>query len=107
MAHNNNTVRNKLIEITSQGLLLKAIAVNVGISDSDLSRYKNGRDCLKDSDVEKLWSYLEEVVIPQWQTVPQNKKPATKLEMLKRRQAQIASRNEEPEKKKSYRDLLF
>lgn len=106
MTHNNDSVRNKLIEITGQGLLLKAIAVNVGISDGDLSRYKNGRDCLKDSDVEKLWNYLGEVVIPQWQTVPQHKKPATKLEVLKRRQAQIASRNEESEKKR-YRDLLF
>lgn len=107
MAHNNDSVRNKLIEITGQGLLLKAIAVNVGISDGDLSRYKNGRDCLKASDVEKLGNYLGEVVIPQWQTVPQHKKPATKLEVLKRRQAQIASRNEESEKKKSYRNLLF
>lgn len=58
MAHNNDLVRNKLIEINNQGLMLKAIAVNVGIDVNDLSRFKNGMDCLKESDVEKLSEYL-------------------------------------------------
>lgn len=69
MAHNNDSVRNKLIEINNQGLMLKAIAVNVGIDVNDLSRFKNGMDCLKESDVEKLSEYLNAVVIPQWNTV--------------------------------------
>lgn len=69
MAHNNDLVRNKLIEINNQGLMLKAIAVNVSIDVNDLSRFKNGMDCLKESDVEKLSEYLNAVVIPQWNTV--------------------------------------
>lgn len=84
MAHNNDSVRNKLIEITNQGLMLKAIALNVGIDVNDLSRFKGGMDCLKKSDVEVLSEYLNAVVIPQWSTVAKELK-----------------------KKKSYRDLLF
>lgn len=74
MVHNNDSVRNKLIEITNQGLMLKAIALNVGIDVNDLSRFKNGMDCLKESDVEKLSEYLNAVVIPQWNTVMFEKK---------------------------------
>jgi len=44
MALNNDSVRNKLIEITNQGLMLKAIALNVGIDVNDLSRFKGGMD---------------------------------------------------------------
>ena len=40
MAHNNDSVRNKLIEITNQGLMLKAIALNIGVDVNDLSRFK-------------------------------------------------------------------
>lgn len=40
MLHNNDLVRNKLIEITNQGLMLKAIALNVGVDVNDLSRFK-------------------------------------------------------------------
>ena len=42
MAHNNDSVRNKLIEITNQGLMLKAIALNIGVDVNDLSRRWNG-----------------------------------------------------------------
>ena len=42
MAHKNDSVRNKLIGITNQGLMLKAIALNVGIYVNDLSRFKGG-----------------------------------------------------------------
>lgn len=84
MALNNDSVRNKLIEITNQGLMLKAIALNVGIDVNDLSRFKGGMDWLKQSDVEILSEYLNEVHIPQWKTV-----------------------TKQPNKKKSYRDLLF
>lgn len=66
MAHNNDSVRNKLIEITNQGLMLKAIALNVGIDVNDLSRFKGGMSCLKHSDIEILSEYLNEVHIPQW-----------------------------------------
>ena len=69
MAHNNNSVRKKLIEINNQGLMLKAIALNVGVDVNDLSRFKGGMDCLKESDANKLSEYLNAVVIPQWNTV--------------------------------------
>ena len=84
MAHDNDSVRSKLIEITNQGLMLKAIALNVGVDVNDLSRFKGGMDCLKESDVEILSEYLDAVVIPQWNMV-----------------------SKEPKKKKNYRDLLF
>lgn len=84
MAQRNASVRSKLIEITNQGLMLKAIALNVGVDVNDLSRFKGGMECLKQSDVEILSEYLNKVHIPQWKTV-----------------------TKEPEKKKSNRDLLF
>lgn len=84
MALNHDSVRNKLIEITNQGLMLKAIALNVGVDVNDLSRFKGGMECLKQSDVEILSEYLNEVVIPQWKTV-----------------------TKQSSKKKSNRDLLF
>ena len=84
MTLNNDSVRKKLIEITNQGLMLKSIALNVGIDVNDLSRFKGGMECLKQSDVEMLSEYLNEVHIPQWKTV-----------------------TKQPKKKKSNRDLLF
>ena len=84
MSHNNDSVRDKLIAITNQGLMLKAIALNVGIDVNDLSRFKGGMECLKQSDVEILSEYLNEVYIPQWKTVKR-----------------------EPKKKRSNRHLLF
>lgn len=69
MSHNNDLVRKKLIEITNQGLMLKAIALNVGVDVNDLSKFKGGMECLKQSDVEVLSEYLNTVVIPQWNTV--------------------------------------
>ena len=69
MSHNNDSVRDKLIEITNQGLMLKSIALNVGIDVNDLSRFKGGMECLKQSDVEVLSEYLNTVVIPQRNTV--------------------------------------
>lgn len=67
--YDNNSVRAKLIDIMDRGLLLKAIALNVGIDVNDLSRFKGGMECLKQSDVEVLFEYLNAVVIPQWNTV--------------------------------------
>lgn len=92
MLHNNDSVRNKLIEITDKGLMLKAIALNVGVDVNDLSRFKGGMECLKQSDVEILSEYLNEVHIPQWKTVTKEK-PMTMRERL------LASRNKQNEEK--------
>lgn len=62
MVNRNDLVRNKLIEITDKGLMLKAIAVNVGIDVNDLSRFKGGMECLKKSDVEVLSKYLMQLL---------------------------------------------
>jgi len=83
MIHINDSVRNKLIEIINKGLMLKAIALNVGIDVNDLSRFKGGMECLKQSDVEILSEYLNAVVIPQWKNISPEKKKATKLEILR------------------------
>lgn len=92
MSHKNDSVRNKLIEITAKGLMLKAIALNSGIDVNDLSRFKCGMDNLKRSDVEILSEYLNEVYIPQWKTVTKEK-PMTMRERL------LASRNKQNEEK--------
>lgn len=80
-----NSVRNKLIETMDKGLLLKSIAVNAGLSESELSRFKNGVDALKEADMRLLADYLNVVYIPRW-----NKGEKTK-----------------PEKKNSNRDWLY
>jgi len=101
LSHNNDSVRDKLIEIANQGLMLKAIALNIGIDVNDLSRFKGGMECLKQSDVEVLSEYLNEVHIPQWKTVIKGKKQMSLRERL------LASKNKSIEKKKSTRDWLF
>lgn len=106
MAHDNNSVRSKLREITGQGLLLKAIAVNVGISENDLSKFKRGMNSLKDLDVDRLSEYLNAVVIPQWGRVEPKKQMSMRERLLESRNRQ-RMQNEESEKEKSYRDLLF
>ena len=75
MAHNNDSVRNKLIEITNQGLMLKAIARNIGVDVNDLSRFKCGMNCLKKSEVEVLSEYLKAVVIPKGGVKVSDSKP--------------------------------
>lgn len=111
MSLNNDLVRNKLIEITNQGLMLKAIALNVGIDANGLSRFKGGMDCLKQSDVEILYEYLNEVHIPQWKTVTPEKKMSAreyllasknKSEMTMRERI-MASRNKQNEEKPTSR----
>lgn len=85
MIYDNDTVRNKLIEITDKGLMLKSIALNVGVNVNSLSRFKNGMDCLKESELEVLSEYLNEVVIPQWYTIikePKNKPRNVSLDLL-------------------------
>ncbi len=100
ISYDNNSVRKKLIEIMERGLLLKSIAVNAGLSESELSRFKNGMDSLKKSDVKLLAEYLNEVNIPIWS----NKEPEKQMSM---RERILASRNGNLENRKSYRDLLF
>lgn len=92
MAHKNDSVRNKLIEITNRGLMLKAIALNVGIDVNDLSRFKCGMECLKGSDVEMLSEYLNEVHIPQWKTVTKEKKMTARERLLANRNKQNEER---------------
>lgn len=84
MSHKNDSVRNKLIEITDKGLMLKAIALNSGIDVNDLSRFKCGMECLKKSEVKILSEYLNEVVIPQRQDISFERNKATKLDALRR-----------------------
>lgn len=93
MTYNSDLVRKKLIDIIERGLMLKAIALNVGIDVNDLSRFKGGMECLKQSDVEILSEYLNEVHIPQWKTVVKEKKPMTMRERI------LASRNKQNEEK--------
>ena len=83
--YDSNSVRIKLTDIIDRGLMLKSIAVNAGISESELSRFKSGVDALKESDMKLLADYLNVVYIPRWN---KGEKP-------------------KPEKKKSTRDLLF
>ncbi len=68
-SYDSGSVRDKLIDIMERGLMLKSIAVNAGISESELSRFKNGVDSLKDSDMRLLAEYLSAVVIPKWNNV--------------------------------------
>lgn len=85
VSYKNDLVRTKLIDIMDRGLMLKSIAVNAGISESELSRFKSGVDALKESDMKMLADYLNVVYISRWN---KGEKP-------------------KPEKKKSTRDLLF
>lgn len=85
MSLNSNSVRTKLMDIMNRGLMLKSIAVNAGISESELSRFKNGVDALKESDMKLLADYLDVINIPRWNN---GEKP-------------------KPEKVESTRDLLF
>lgn len=92
MALNNDPVRKKFIEITNQGLMLKAIALNVGVDVNGLSRFKGGMECLKKSDVKILSEYLNEVHIPQWKTI-------TKEKGMTARERLLASKNKQNEEK--------
>ena len=78
MAYNNESIRNKLIEITNKGLMLKAIALNIGLDVNNLSRFKGGLNSLKESDVKLLSEYLDAVVIPQWNTIAKRQNTESK-----------------------------
>mgnify|MGYP000115345896 CR=1 FL=1 len=85
---NSDLVRKKLNEITNQGLMLKAITRNTGIDGNDLSRFKHGMDCLEDLDVKILSSYLNCIVIPQW-----NIAASGTAKEISARERLVASRN--------------
>lgn len=101
ISYDSNSVRDKLIETMDRGLMLKSIAVNAGISESELSRFKNGVDALKESDMKLLAEYLNAVVIPVWNVTKESEKQMTMRERI------LASTNRSIEQKKSTGDLLF
>ena len=92
--YDSSSVRAKLIDIMDRGLMLKSIAVNAGISESELSRFKNGMDSLKESDMKLLAEYLNATVIPIWNNAEkESKKQMTMRERI------LASRNKQNEEK--------
>lgn len=101
ISSDSNSVRNKLIDIMERGLMLKSIAVNAGISESELSRFKNGVDSLKESDIKLLADYLNATAIPIWSNVKEPEKKTSARERL------LASRSGSAGNLGSYRDLLF
>ena len=101
ISYDNKSIRDKLINIMERGLMLKSIAVNAGISESELSRFKNGVDAMKESDMKLLAEYLNAVVIPVWNATKEPEKQMTMRERI------LASRNRSLEKVESTRDWLF
>ena len=100
-SYGNDSVRNKLTDIIDRGLMLKSIAVNAGISESELSRFKSGLDALKESDMKLLADYLNVVYIPRWNKGEKEQKQMTSRERL------LAIRNGSTEKVSSTRHWLF
>lgn len=101
ISYDSDSVRGKLIDIMERGLMLKAIAANAGISESELSRFKNGVDALKESDVKLLAEYLHATVIPVWNVTKEPEKQMSLRERL------LASKNKSSEKVESTRHWLF
>ena len=101
VSYGNDSVRNKLTDIIDRGLMLKSIAVNAGISESELSRFKSGVDALKESDMKLLADYLNVVYIPRWNKGEKEQKQMTSRERL------LAIRNGSTEKVSSTRHWLF
>lgn len=64
MSQNQNELRDKLNGIIAKGLTAKAVSSKTGITPDIISRFRNKHICLCDSDSDKLWAYLEKVVIP-------------------------------------------
>ena len=95
-----NSVRTKLVDIMDRGLMLKSIAVNAGISESELSRFKNGVDSLKESDMKLLANYLNAVCIPRWNKGEKEPKQMTARE-------RIMTSREHSKKAESTRHWLF
>ena len=74
---------------------------------NDLSRFKGGMECLKQSDVEVLSEYLNEVHIPQWKTITKEKGMTARERLLASknksemtmRERLLASKNKQNEEK--------
>ena len=101
ISYDSDSVRVKLTDIIDRGLMLKSIAVNAGISESELSRFKSGVDALKESDMKLLADYLNVVYIPRWNKGEKEQKQMTSRERL------LAIRNGGTEKVSSTRHWLF
>ena len=101
VSYDSDSVRVKLTDIIDRGLMLKSIAVNAGISESELSRFKSGVDALKESDMKLLADYLNVVYIPRWNKGEKEQKQMTSRERL------LAIRNGSTEKVSSTRHWLF
>ena len=100
-SYGNDSVRNSGADFIDRGLVLKSIAVNAGISESELSRFKSGVDALKESDMKLLADYLNVVYIPRWNKGEKEQKQMTSRERL------LAIRNGSTEKVSSTRHWLF
>lgn len=61
---NQTDLRTKLIYVIENGLVAKIIAQKTDIPQDVLSRFKNGKVCLCESDAVKLEKYLSLVRIP-------------------------------------------
>ena len=61
---NQEELRNKLNTIIERGLSAKAIAVNAGIGEVTMSRFRKGTRSLKSSELKNLSDYLNQIVIP-------------------------------------------
>jgi hypothetical protein len=103
-----DSVRKKLIQITNQGLMLKAITRNTGIDGNDLSRFKHGMDCLENSDIKILSAYLDCIVIPQWNIVTSGseKKMSARERLLASRDASSHNTKLQNQKSVSSFDIL-
>ena len=61
---NQDELRQKLNIIVERGLSAKSIAINAGIGEITMSRFRNGTHNLKNSEAKILSDYLDQVVIP-------------------------------------------
>lgn len=61
---NQDELRQKLNIIVERGLSAKSIAINSGIGEISMSRFRKGTHNLKNSEAQILSDYLDQVVIP-------------------------------------------
>lgn len=61
---NQTELRNNLICVIDNGLVAKIIAQKTKISQDVLSRFKNGKVCLCETDADRLEKYLSLVQLP-------------------------------------------
>lgn len=61
---NQTELRNNLICVIDNGLVAKIIAQKTKIPQDVLSRFKNGKVCLCETDADRLEKYLSLVQLP-------------------------------------------